>query len=359
MSERTHSAESTPHKNTSRKALLSIVAGSAVLMVCAGIWFQFFQANPAASQTGSTPNPAASETPSNQVLARVNNQSITYDVVARECVAQYGEEILDNLINRLIIQQECERRSVSVSRTEVEQEVVDTAKKFNLPLDTWYQMLQSNKGITREQYHDNIIWPMLALKKLAGKQVTVTEHDMQIGFERDYGPRVKGRMILVEGNMRQASQIWDKCQATPNEFDRIAREFSADSNTRPLGGVIPPIRKHGGNKQIEEEAFKMQPGEISGLIQLAESRYVILKCEGFTDPVVDDIQVVWNDLLSQLQEEKTQEAVAKVFEDIKQNARIDNYLTRTSTGTATLNPVRQARAVNPTQGIRPASAATR
>ncbi len=349
MSERNHSAEEIPQETNivaekTRKSVMPYVAGTGLLIVMAGVWLQFFQANPAASQTGAPAGTATLNAPTNQVLAKVNNQSITYDVVARQCVELHGEEILESLINRLIIQQQCDQNGVTVTKAEVEQEVAATAKKFNLPLDTWYTMLEGERGLNPEQYHQDIIWPMLALKKLAGQNITVSEQDMKIGFERDYGPRVKARMILVNGNHRQAAEIWEKCTAAPDDFDRLAREFSADPNTRPLGGVIPPIRKHGNpdQEQIETTAFKMRVGEISGLIQVAESRYVILKCEGFTEPVVDDIRTVWGELRNQLQEEKTQTAVAKVFEKIKSDARVDNFLTRTSTGTSGPSSIQRA-----------------
>lgn len=355
MSERNHSPEVVPTRK-SRQPLVPILAGTGVLVVAAGLWLQLFRANPAASQQA---DPQATgrvslEGAGNKVLAKVNNQSITYDVVARECVARHGQEVLDNLINRLIIQQECEQRGITVTKAEVEQEVLVTTKKFNLPLDTWYQMLQTERGLTKEQYHDDIIWPMLALKKLAGQNVQVTEEDMRRGFERDYGPRVKARLILVNGNVRQANQIWQQCQDNPDDFERLAREFSADPNTRPLGGVVPPIRRHGNPEQktVEDVAFKLKPGEISSIVQVTENQYVILKCEGRTDAVYDDIKAVWNDLYNQLAEEKTQQAVAKVFEDIKSQARVDNFMTRTTTGGR--NTVRQASAAQ-----QPANAAGR
>lgn len=359
MSERTHSQNSTPSR-FGRRRLLPAATGTVILLGAAIVGLQFFRAHPAASQTGD-PDAGRATLGSNtgtKVLAKVNSQTITYDVVARECVARHGEEILDSLINRLIIQQECERRGVTVTMAEVEQEVANTAKKFNLPLDTWYKMLESERHLTRDQYHQDIIWPMLALKKLAGQTVEVSEADMKTAFERDYGPRVKSRLILVDGNIRQANQIWERCQANPDDFDKVAREFSADPNTRPLGGVIPPIRKNGGNKQVEDQAFRLKEGEISPVIQIAENRYVILKCEGFTDPVVKDIREVWNDLYNQQVEEKTQLAVAKVFEGIKEQSRIDNYLTNKSTGgQPVLQQTSGVRSSAPGQGVQPAAAA--
>jgi len=344
MSERSHSPATEPPASEtpvrSRRKFVPILAGTGILLVAAGVWLQFFNAHPAASQTANESGKTAlSNTPTNvKVLAKVNGQSITYDVVARECVNRHGQEVLESLINRLIIQQECERRGVAITAEEVHEEVARTAKKFNLPLDTWYKMLESERKLTRDQYHQDVIWPMLALKKLAGQSIEVTEADMKTGFERDYGPRVKARLILVDANLRQANQIWEKCVAAPDDFDRIAREFSADPNTRPLGGVIPPIRRHSGSKNVEDEAFRMKPGEISPVIQVAENRYVILKCEGTTEPVVTDIKDVWEDLYAQLVEEKTQKSVAHIFEDVQKSSRVDNFLTNQSTGSSPIQP---------------------
>lgn len=370
MSERNHSPEDPQVESPVETSLplqvrksswVSYVAGTVVLLVVAGVCLQFFNANTAVSQTDATatatPGKATLAGAPGKVLARVNNQSITYDVVARACVAKHGEEVLENLINRLIIQQECDRQGITITRGEVEQEVAETAKKFNLPLDAWYQMLASERGLTKEQYHEDVIWPMIALKKLAGQKVQVTEKDMQEGFERDYGPRMKGRMILIEGNIRQANQVWEKCVAAPDDFDRLAREHSSDPNSRALGGVIPPIRKHGGNKTIEDAAFKLRAGEISGLVQIGENSYVIIKNEGLTEPVVEDIRVVWNDLLEQLTEEKTQKTVAKIFEKLKTDAQVDNMLTRTSTHGQ--NQIKQTSAFSGPNGQSPTLPASR
>ncbi|MCA9109784.1 MAG: hypothetical protein KDA52_07545, partial [Planctomycetaceae bacterium] len=67
------------------------------------------------------------------------------------------------------------------------------------------------------------------------------------------------------------------------------------------------------------------------VIQIETNRHVIMKCEGFTKPVVADIKDVWTELHETLFEEKTQMAVAEVFEKISDEAEVINYLTRKST----------------------------
>ena len=84
-------------------------------------------------------------------------------------------------------------------------------------------------------------------------------------------------------------------------------------------------------KQIEDAAFKLKKGEISAVLQTRENQYVIIKSEGLTEPIVTDIKDVWTELHEALVEEKTQQAVATVFEDLKKKAQVINYLTQEST----------------------------
>lgn len=336
MSERNHSDAAPSPAAASRSRFLPLVAGTIAAVLIAVVAFQIYRAEPGAAQTQPAAPAGAARVSAgptaDEVVARVNNEPISYDQLAKECVERYGSDVLDNIINRRIIEQECERAGVQITQSEIDQEVLTIAGKFNIDVANWYSLLQTERGINRQQYHRDVIFPMLALKKLAGQNIQVSEQDLQKAFVRDFGPRVEARMILVQGNVRQANDVWQKVNATPDDFGRIAREVSADPNTRPLGGVVPPIRRFGGNDKVEEEAFRLKVGEISPVIDIGESRYVILKCEGHTKPITTDLNEVKVQLHEQMIEEKTQEAVAKVFENIKTRSSVVNYIARTSTG---------------------------
>lgn len=355
MSERIHSPQTAI--SSARHRWFPWLAVTAAAVVVAAVVFQIYRAEPGAAQSR---DPQATGTarvgggpPADEIVARVNNEPISYEQLARECVEKYGPEVLDNIINRRLIEQECERVGLRITQAEIEQEVLNIATKFNIDVANWYALLKAERGIGRTQYHRDVIFPMLALKKLAGQNIEVTPADIQRAWERDFGPRVEARMILVQGNIRQANDIWQKAVANPDDFGRLAREVSADPNTRPLGGVIPPIRRHGGNDEIEKVAFDLKIGEISPVIDVGQGRYVILKCEGHTKPVATSLSEVEGQLREQLIEEKTQEAVARVFETLKQRSTVVNYIARTSTAP----PTGPAAATPPSAGPRSAGAA--
>ncbi|MCP4508509.1 MAG: peptidylprolyl isomerase [Fuerstiella sp.] len=305
-----------------------LVSGTLIAILAAGIGMQVWRAenSKAAEQSNTAAATAPVSTPDKPV-ARVNTQSISYQELARECVERHGREVLDNVINRTLIQQACADAGVSVSVDEVNRKIVEISKKFGLPVDQWEKMLLAERGLSPIQYRRDVIWPMLALEKLAGKEVTITQKMMREAYVDNYGPRVKARMMVLD-NLRRAQEYYEKIRQAPDEFENFVRDYSTEPNSRALGGTVPPIRQYSGaHEELRKAAFKMKtPGEISGIIQV-DHQYVILKFEGRTEPIEHDLDDVKIQLDQELREREVQKMVATTFDDLKKRARIDNHLT--------------------------------
>ncbi len=348
-------------RNRSQSTLLWVAAGTGAAVLGAAILFQWFRAQPGTAAEESkrpTANDATSgkarlnasgAQPTNaaeslkEAAARVSYNGkllvISIDEVKTESFKEVGKKVLDSMINRAIIQIACQERGVQVTQAEVDQEIVRIAKEFKIDAEQWLQMLQAERGFSPEQYRRDVIWPMLALKKLASEDIKVTANEVQTAFEREYGPRVKARMILFD-NLRRAQTAWTKVKEDPENFERYVQEFSVDPTSKSLDGSIPPIPRNSGSPNLEQAAFKLKLGEISAIIQLdgGLDRHVILKCEGRTEPVVPELDdQVRAELEDQLKKQKVQEQVAKIFENIKKETRVDNFYTKTSTGDPKLN----------------------
>ena len=312
------------------------VGGTLVILIAAGIGMQVWRAEKSQAAEQKATRTAIPDDQDGQktAFARVNGENISYDELAKECVAKHGKEVLDNMINRAIIRQACAEQGVLVSEAEVDQEVVEISKKFGLAVDQWYKMLEAERGLNPEQYRRDIIWPMLALKKLAGKEITITREMMQKAYEDNYGPRVKARMIVLD-NPRRATEIWEKIKVNPDDFESLARDYSVEANSRALGGTIPPIRKNseGTHEALRKAAFQFKEvGEISGIIQVGPSQYVVLKYEGRTEPVSHSVEDVQAQLHAELEEREVQKMVGETFEGLQKSARVDNFLTGESRG---------------------------
>ncbi len=361
MSDSTQTNGSQNSRGTRAKAAW-IAAGTAIVVVVAVVAFQFLRPREGAAGENSpeqTGRASMSGAMNRQPLARVNGELISYETVAAECMQRYGAEVLESFINRTIIHQACARRGIEIREDEVREEIVKIAKKFDIDPQQWLRVIQTERHLSPLQYQQDVIWPMLALKQLAGKDVSVTEEEMQQVFTRDYGERVKARMILCD-KLHRAQEVWNLVKNDPQNFGKIAREKSIDPTSKSLDGQIQPIRRYAGNENLEKEAFKLKEGEISGIIDVSTpeaQRYVILLCEGHTVPIVKSIddQGIRAEVLRQLQEEKTQVAVAKVFERIKKEAQVDNFLANTSTrGVQQAGATSEGRErVTPASGYRP------
>ena len=70
---------------------------------------------------------------------------------------------------------------------------------------------------------------------------------------------------------------------------------------------------------VEDEAFQLNAGELSGIIAVGD-KYIILKCLGRTEPVVQDRAAVEGELLKDLHEKKLRLAMAKEFDRLKDEA---------------------------------------
>lgn len=319
----------------------TIIAGSLIAVLAIGVGFQMLRAN---SQPKTKPagQPATATTSNEFALpaSRVNGEIITREELARECMEQFGAEVLDSLISRKIIQQACAEQNVQVTDAEVTAEVTRISKHAGLPRDQWYKFIQSERGLTALQYHRDVVWPLLALKKVAGREVEITREMLKEAYIDNYGPRVKARMILFD-NFGRAKKFASELHEDPSKFEEYAREYSTEPNSKVLGGRIPPIRRYSGaHEEIRNAAFRMKTeGEVSPLLQVAPSQYAILQYEGRTEPVEHDPKDVQAILHAELVEREVQLLVAETFSDLKKKARVDNYLTGETT-----SPIRQTAA---------------
>ncbi|APZ93502.1 Foldase protein PrsA 2 precursor [Fuerstiella marisgermanici] len=308
----------------------TLISGTLIAVLAGAIGMQVARVKDgkAAEQVGQQGIGTARVEGAEKPVGRVNGQAITYDELAQECVERHGKEVLENVINRTLIQQACAEGGVSVSAAEVNQEIARISKKFGLPQDQWEKMLQAERGLSPIQYRRDVIWPMLALKKLAGQDIQITREKLEQAWEDTYGPRVKARMMVLD-NIRRATEVWERVDKNPDEFEDLARDFSVETHSRALGGTIPPIRRYSGaHPKIREAAFKLKEmNEISGVIQVDVNQYVILKYEGRTEPIEHDPKDVQASLTTQLREQEEQKLVGSAFENLKKKARIDNLLT--------------------------------
>ncbi len=269
--------------------------------------------------------------------AVVNGQTITVQQLSEECLSRHGKDVLEGEINRLLLIQELRRAAKAVNEQDINREVARAAEAYNFlkkdgspDVEAWLKSVTENDGTTVELYVRDAVWPSVALKKLVGESVEVTAEDLQKGFESNFGERVEV-LAIVLGNQRQAQTVWDMARNNPTDqfFGELANQYSVEPSSRSNFGQVPPLRKHSGQPLLEKEAFRLKPGELSGIIAMGD-KYVILRCLGRTQPIVKDFNAVKDELYRDILEKKLRLAMAKEFDRLKGTSQIDNFLAGTS-----------------------------
>jgi parvulin-like peptidyl-prolyl isomerase len=292
--------------------------------------------------------PASATSPATQVqqnlpvLAVVNGQQITRQTLADECLRRYGDEVLESMLNKAIILQACQARQITITEQDVEDEIQQIAAKFSLSVENWLNLLQSERNVDPQQYRRDIVWPTLALRRLAAKQIVVTDQEYKTAFESEYGPRVKARLIAVT-SQQKADWLVATLRADPGQFAQLAKEHSEDRPTASAYGVIPPIRMHVGDSNLERVAFSLKEGEISPVVQVG-NQYLILQCEKQIPRTYissEQLPQIEQQLKEQIREHKMREASAEVFQTLQtqiQTAKVygDANLQRQHPGVAAI-----------------------
>lgn len=258
------------------------------------------------------------------LMAVVNGEAITREQLGAECVKRFGKEVLEMLVNRQLIQQECQRRQIQVTKEEIDDEIKVTAGRLGIPQDQFLGMLQRERGVKPQQYTNDILWPQLALRKLARDRLQVTEAEIQECYESEYGPSVKVRLILCNTE-EKARRVHALALQNPENFPSLARNESDDAASRSMNGLVQPIRKHVGDKALEQAAFALAEGEISPIVPIG-SQWAFIKCEQHFPPRQVDLAAVKPMLADAIRDTKLRNVASEVFRELQGKAKVEIVL---------------------------------
>ncbi len=277
------------------------------------------------------------------VAAVVNNQQITIEQLVDECLLRYGRDMLESEITYRLLRQELKKQKLEVKQNEINEEIGRAALSFgyikpdgSADLEAWVKVVTEKESVGVKEYIRDAVWPSVALKQLVGENVSVSEEDIAKGFEANYGERVEV-LAIVLGNQRTAQEVWDMARnrldsdKKPSRefFGQLAEQYSIEPISRANFGEIPPISRYGGQPQIEKEAFRLEPGELSGIVAMGD-KYIILRCTGRTEPLVKQAADVKDELVADIREKKLRVAMAAEYDRLRDVAQIDNFLAGTS-----------------------------
>lgn len=277
---------------------------------------------PAAAPAARQPVAPVAATVSIDLVAEVNGDKIMRGDLAAECLRLHGEAELNDMVRKTLIQIECHQRKIVIPQEEIKAEIERMARTFGMSSQDWLDLLKNERNIQSSQYTNDIIWPILAIKKLAGPQIKATEAEIRREFDARYGPAVQVRQIML-GSLEEANRIHAEVSANPDSFASVAKNVSLDTASGPYGGLVHPIRRHSVDPVVEQVVFSLKPSQISSVVQFAPQVYMIYRCEQFLQPQDVDIEKVRSQLVMKIEDQKTRKVSEEVFGDLHKRAKID------------------------------------
>lgn len=285
------------------------------------------------------------------VAAMVNGKPVKQKLVSEECIVRFGKTMLAVLIRNKLIEQALESAGKALGEEQTNKLIANEIDRVAIErgfvvqgqpqVKPFLDFMTQNDPSKLEFYLQDEVWPSVALQELVKDYVKVTEEDIQKSFEANYGPRVEARAMMFSDH-RSASKIWKMATANPTEefFGQLANQYSIEPMSKNNFGHIPPVQKYSGRPTLEAEAFNLNPGEISKVIQLGDY-WTFLYCRGLTTPKTNDVEEVREFIVKDVERRKLFVEMEHARQKMFKEAQIDNYLTGTSQPGETF--VRQAR----------------
>ncbi|MCA9264637.1 MAG: peptidylprolyl isomerase [Planctomycetales bacterium] len=283
--------------------------------------------NRAASRQPTTARSTAPKSNDTVPVAVVNSEKISRRELANECLRRFGTTILESEVNKYLIRQACRDRQVQITEQEVDAEVERVAAGLRLTVDKFYGVIEDERNIDRQQYRRDIVWPMLALRRLAAGQLEVSQEEIAKAYETEFGPRVQVRMIAVS-DVNKAKQIHVRLSQNPSDFERLAKEHSEDPNSAAASGMIPPVRRYVGDPVVEKTVFALKPDEVSPIVHVAD-QYLIFRCDRHipaTRVSVEEKGRVAEDLKQRISDVKLRDAASQLFQQLQADAKVVNVM---------------------------------
>lgn len=209
------------------------------------------------------------------------NVPITRTELAEYLIARFGKERLEFLVNRKIVERECQAKGIFVTEAEIEDQFARDLRNLgpHMTAKMFQEQVLKRYNKTIFEWKEDVIRPKILMTKLVRSDVQVTDADLKKGFEIQYGPKVQCRMCVYK-DKKSAVQAWEKIKQGPS----IETAFLAEAGNQYIQqlaatkGEIPPIHMHFGDANIEREAFTLERNQISQVIGMSDGTAVILLC---------------------------------------------------------------------------------
>jgi len=256
--------------------------------------------------------------------------------------AQVGElkkKVLDGLIGREVLKQECQKVGIKVSDAEVDERVAALKKRFPSEkdfTDTLVKMALTEPEL-KSQFTQDMAIKKLIEQEVAGK-VTVSDAETKTYYDSNpdlfkTAETVRASHILIKVDPKAGDA--DKTKAREKvaavqtriqkgeDFAVVAKEVS-ECPSGANGGDLDYFQRGQMVGPFEEAAFKLKPGEVSDIVE-SQFGYHLIKVADKKPAETKTYDQVKDELGQYLKQQKVNQQLAQYVDQLKSKDTIETF----------------------------------
>jgi SurA-like protein len=202
------------------------------------------------------------------VVAIVNGEAVKRGQLVTRLLEYYGQEALDQMVNRALLLQAAKQQGVSMTEQEADKELEKVRSGFKQAEE--FQAFLTRNNLTEKQLRDELRYTEL-MRKVALKESPITDDDLL---------RYDVRMLVAPS--KSAAEAWVKELDKGTDFGKMAAERTADPTGRESAGRMKPFLKvellEIWRAVVDQ---KLKPGGYTKTpILLTDNSWALVKLEG-------------------------------------------------------------------------------
>jgi parvulin-like peptidyl-prolyl isomerase len=261
---------------------------------------------------------------------------------------QVRDQALSSLLDSAWIEGEGERQGVEVTDKEVE-DTFTQLKDQSFQTEEEYQQFLQQSGLTQEDIDERVRLQVISQKiqeQITNDTPEVSDEEVEDFYEDNKSqfeqPETRDIRVIVNKDPAQVQQALTLLQAdnSPENWKRVAAEFSTDPTSKDKGGVRTGVTPDQFEDPLNTDIFDAPQGQVEGPVQTSVSVYAF-QVDSITagkDPSLDDPAqegsdaTVGDQIKEQLEQQAQQEHFASFLSDyrdhwVEQTICSDDFLT--------------------------------
>lgn len=219
--------------------LLAAVLVMTVLLVRSG-----GQTPAPAQPLPSGTDPSGNEKPDKKI-AVIGSRTITEEELKERLLEKHGAELLSILLDREAIRQEAERTGISVSREDIEKELLRMREGYESE-EQFFRSMKDQLGLTKAELNEDVYYKLL-LERIALRTVQVSDAEVDAYMKEhpeEFGSFTQYHLLKIEVKTKEEAAQIVKDLKEGADFASIARKQSIDERSAKDGGDLGWIEEH-------------------------------------------------------------------------------------------------------------------